>query len=90
MGPVFLSLLSPANELRNDETSAEEKNGEVDEDFEALGIAKMQPGDGDIPAKRKRCATEQHEDAGKVFRSRLVSPRRWIVGWTHRCAPRVK
>jgi len=56
--PVFFSLRPASNQLRNDEAAAEEQDGAIEEDFEALGIAQMEARHGDVPAESNGGAGE--------------------------------
>jgi hypothetical protein len=64
MRPVILSFLSAADKLSDDQPSAKEENGEVYENLQALAVTEMQPGNGDVPAKREQCTNKEHQNAG--------------------------
>jgi hypothetical protein len=49
MRPVLLALPSSASKVGYDQASAKEQNGAVEEDFQALIVAQMETGYGDIP-----------------------------------------
>jgi hypothetical protein len=44
--------------LRNDESATKEQDGAIQEDFEALGIAKVESRHGDIPTESNGGAGE--------------------------------
>jgi hypothetical protein len=48
---VFFSLLPASNQLRNDEAAAEEQDGDIKENLEALDIAQMESRHSDVPAE---------------------------------------
>jgi hypothetical protein len=49
--PALLAPLPAANQLRNNETAAEEQDGAIQEDFKALGVVQMESRHGDVPAE---------------------------------------
>jgi hypothetical protein len=65
MRPVLLALCSSANEVGNNQASAKEHDGAVEEDFQALVVAQMQAGDSDIPEKSEHGAANENYDTGE-------------------------
>jgi hypothetical protein len=87
--PAFRAPLPAANQLRNNETAAEEQDGAIEEDFEALRITQMKARYGDVPAESNGSASEKNEDAGDILRSPLA-PSRLIVVRAHQRPPMEK
>jgi hypothetical protein len=59
-----------ANEVRNNEASAKEHDGAVEEDLQALVIAQMEARHGDVPAESNGTAQRiENKDTGDIFRS---------------------
>jgi hypothetical protein len=87
--PILFPPFTPTNDLRENEPTTEKEDGTVHEDFEALGIVKMEPGGRHIPAECNYRTNEQNHETDSIFRPG-GTPRRDIIGRTHGCPPIVK
>ena len=67
MWPVLLSLSSPANQLCEEQASAEKQNGDVEEHFKALLVAQMEARNSNVPCERERGTGDQNQNAGDIF-----------------------
>jgi hypothetical protein len=67
MRPVLLTIAFSAGKVSDYQAAAEEHDCTVKEDFQALIVAKMEAGDGDIPEETEDGATQKHNETGKIF-----------------------
>ena len=77
MGPVLLSLFPAADQLRDNEASAEKQNGAVDKYLKTLGVVQVKAGYGNVPAECDYGACQQHQNAGYIFGPSLTPS--WLV-----------
>jgi hypothetical protein len=89
MRPVLLALPSSISKVGDDQASAKKQNDAVEEYFQALIVAQMETGYGDIPEKSEHRAAKENNDTGDIFRS--CSPvSGLVIVRTHRLMPTEK
>jgi hypothetical protein len=73
----------------NNQASAKEHDGAVEKNLQALFVAQMKAGDGDIPEKSEHGAANENYDTGSIFRS-CPPVSGLVIIRTHRLPPSEK